>query len=175
MNPLQQYKIGFVGLSLGKHHFSFDIGPDFFLHFGDAAFESGQVVLQLELAKSNNMMELYFHFSGEVQLVCDRCLGFFAHTVDLQKRLLVKFGEQFIEQSDEIIIIPAMESHFDISQYVYEYLHLGMPVRKVHPEEEGVAACDPEVIKRLEQYRSKQHASDDDSPWNALKTLNFNN
>ncbi len=174
MNPLKQYRIGFVGLSTGKHHFSFDIGPDFFLLLGDAAYETGQVVLKLDLVKGNNMMELYFHFSGEVQLQCDRCLESYAHTVDLQKKLLVKFGEQYSEQSDEIIIIPQLESHIDISQFIYEFIHLGMPVKRVHQGEGQAAGCDPEVIKKLEQYLKKQQEADDDSPWNVLKSLKFN-
>ncbi len=174
MNPLKQYKIGFVGLSTGKHHFSFDIGPDFFLLLGDAAYETGRVVLELDLVKGNNMMELCFHFSGEVQLQCDRCLETYDHSVDLQRQLLVKFGEQYSEQSDEIIIIPQTESHLDISQFVYEFIHLGMPVKKVHQGEDLMAGCDPEVVKKLEQYLQKQQETGDDSPWNVLKALKFN-
>lgn len=179
MNPLKQYNIGFVGLSIGNHRFTFDIGPEFFLSFKEAAFQKGLVVLNLSLEKSNNMIALDFHFKGEVFLECDRCLESYQQTFDLQKQILVKFGSDFVEQSDEIIIIPATESHIDISQYVYEFLHLGLPVRRVHPDTaEGKDGCDPEVIERLNKFLVKNHRDNtqatDDSPWEALKTLKFN-
>jgi uncharacterized protein len=175
LNPIKQYRIGFVGLSIGKHRFSFEIGPDFFLHFGEAAFEAGKVMLELELLKSNNMLELDFHFSGDVQLTCDRCLAEFPYRMELQTRLLVKFGDQYSEQTDEILIIPSTESHIDVSQFVYEFLHLGMPVKRVHPEgDDGESGCDPEVMRKLQEYQNKPGGTDDDSPWRVLKSLNFN-
>jgi len=74
LNPLKQYNIGFVGLSIGTHSYAFDIGPEFFTRFEEAAFDQGRVVLDLELVKSNNMMTLNFRFKGEVSLACDRSL-----------------------------------------------------------------------------------------------------
>ncbi len=179
MNPLKRYKIGFVGLSIGIHDFSFDIGADFFDGFGTAAFEQGQVNLLLTLEKSNTMLTFDFQFTGVVMLECDRCLELFPQSYDLQKRILVKFGESFQEPSDEIVIIPSTESHFDISQYVYEFLHLGLPLRRVHPEDqEGQSGCDPVVMERLNSLSGKKPGNTGDaggdSPWDALKSLTFN-
>ncbi len=179
MNPLKQYNIGFVGLSLGTHRYSFDIDPEFFMHFGEAAFDHGHVVLNLDLEKSNNMITLNFQFNGEVSLSCDRCMEVYQQPFDLKKQLLVKFGDSFMEQSDEIIIIPFTASHIDISQYVYEFLHLGLPLKRVHPDTtDGNEGCDPQVVESLKKYQAKQHQqkgnNGEDSPWEALKTLKFN-
>ncbi len=179
MKVLKQYNIGFVGLAIGSHRFTFDIDPDFFLHFEEAAFEKGRVVLDLDLEKSNNMLALHFQFKGEVFLACDRCLEMYQQSFELQKQLLVKFGSGFLEQSDEIIIIPATESHIDISQYVYEFLHLGLPLRRVHQDTaDDNPGCDPIVMERLNAFLVKNHRESgnraDDSPWATLKTLKFN-
>ena len=84
-----------------------------------------------------------------------------------------------MEQSDEIIIIPFTESHIDISHFVYEFLHLGLPLKRVHPDTaEGNEGCDPRVVESLKKYQAKQQQQKennvDDSPWKALKTLKFN-
>lgn len=175
MNPLKQYRIGFVGLAEGMHRFSFDLGTDFFLQKGELAFEQGQVTLQLELEKTSNMLILAFDFQGEVHLVCDRCLEHYPYTVDLQKRILIKFGDAYAEQSDEIVVIPATESHIDISQFVYEFLHLGLPVRRVHSDlSDGSPGCNPDVIRKLNEYLNKKSTDSEQSPWTVLKSLRFN-
>lgn len=179
MNPLKQYKIGFVGLSNGVHDFHFDIGPDFFAGFDVPAFEEGSVQLVVSLEKSQTMLAFDFRFSGVITLACDRCLETYSHEFTLQKHLLVKFGTQYTEQSDEIIIIPATESHFDVSQFVYEFLHLGLPYRKVHPDgDDGKPGCDPDIIQKLDMLSGKKPVKHDnpgdDSPWDALKSITFN-
>lgn len=179
MKLLKQYNIGFVGLAIGTHRFTFDIDPDFFLHFEEAAFEKGRVVLNFDLEKSNNMLALHFQFNGDVYLACDRCLEMYQQPIELQKQILVKFGSGFLEQSDEIVIIPETESHIDISQFVYEFLHLGLPLRRVHPDTaDGMHGCDPKVMESLNKFLVKNHRESgngaDGSPWEALKTLKFN-
>lgn len=179
MNPLKQYKIGFVGLSNGVHEFIFDIGPEFFSGFDVPAFEEGSVQLTLTLEKSNTMLAFDFRFSGYAMLACDRCLEMYKHVFELQKQLLVKFGAQYMEQSDEVIVIPATESHFDISQYVYEFLHLGLPIRRVHPEgTDELPGCDPDIIRKLNMLAGKNQdkgeGGSEDSPWDPLKSITFN-
>ena len=176
MNPLKQYRIGFVGLSTGKHQFSFEVGPDFFSSFDVAAFDAGKLFLELELEKSNTMLAFHFRFNGEVSLECDRCLEQFNLELSFERHLLVKFGESYVEQSDEILIIPATESHVDISQFVYEFIHLGLPVRHVHPDApDGVPGCNREVLEKLKQYQGKPGSgkADKDSPWEALRGMQF--
>ena len=173
---MKQYRIGFVGLSIGKHLFSFEIGPDFFSSFEVAAFEEGKLFLELELEKSNTMLAFHFRFNGEVSLECDRCLENYPQKLDFEKHLLVKFGESYVEQSDEILIIPATESHVDVSQFVYEFIHLGLPVRHVHPDNAGGdPGCKKEVLEKLSQYQGKTRPGngEDDSTWDALKGIKF--
>ncbi|MFO7977207.1 MAG: DUF177 domain-containing protein [Bacteroidales bacterium] len=175
MNPLKQYNIGFVGLSEGTHTFSYELADDFFACFEGSEVSHGKVHLDVILEKSSTMLTFNFHFHGEVEVICDRCAQPFMLPVDSDKRLFVKFGEAFSEPTDEVVIIPHTESHFDLSQYVYEFLHLSLPVRRVHPDDEsGKMGCDPEQIKKLEEYTKKKTNGDGDhSQWDVLKSLKF--
>jgi len=173
---LKQYRIGFTGLSTGTHRFSFVIGPAFFDGFQVAAFEEGSVKLELELEKTSTMLVLHFQFEGEVLLACDRCLESYSQPLAFGKRLLVKFGDAHAEQSDEIVLIPATESHVDIAQFVYEFIHLGLPLRHVHPDrEDGSPGCRPEALETLRRHQGRQDEgmAKGDSPWAGLRNLRF--
>ena len=177
LNPLKQFKIGFVGLLLGKHSFSFEIDETFFSCFESSEVTKGELKLELLLEKQSSMMVLNFYFKGFVELACDHCLEAYHQPLELEKKLYVKFGDTFSEQTDEIVVIPAGESHFDISQYAYEYIHLGLPMQRIHVEENTPGkGCNPVLVEKLNQYLSKkgpEQSAGDNSAWEALKGLKF--
>ena len=177
LNPLKQLNIGFVGLSLGKHEFSFGIDETFFSCFEYSEIKKGNLQLDLLMEKQNNMLVFDFFIKGSAELTCDRCLEAYQQPLEIVRRLYVKFGEDFSEQSDEIVVIPVGESHFDVSQYVYEYVHLALPMQRIHAER-GIAGkgCDPAIVKKLSQYLNTRKSSgqvEGNSPWEALKGLKF--
>jgi uncharacterized metal-binding protein YceD (DUF177 family) len=70
-------------------------------------------------------------------------------------------------------VVPIGENHFDVSPFIYEFIHLSLPVRRVHPDnEQGESTCDPEVIRLLEE---KQPSSEPDPRWEALAKLKKKN
>jgi len=177
LNPLKQFNIGFVGLSLGKHNFSFEIDEAFFSCFDNSEVTKGNLQLELLLEKQSSMLVLDFAIKGYVELVCDHCLETYHQSLELQRRLYVKFGDTYSEQTDEIIVIPAGESHLDVSQYVYEYIHLGLPMQHIHMDDEVPGkGCDPALVEKLNQYLLKKGpglTGGDNSAWEALKGLKF--
>lgn len=179
MNPLSQFSIPFVGLKPDKHHFRFQIRDDFFSYFEGTEIHKGDLDVQLLLEKQNHLMVLNFSIMGKVELTCDVCLEPYLESLEIEKRLIVKFGATFEEQTEEILIIPSGESHFDISQYLYEFVHLGLPMRHKHPDKpDNTPGCNEEILKKVQEYMVKKSAYDDpnqDSPWSALRKLNFDN
>ena len=181
MDPLNSYKIGFTGLSLGNHQFQFDIDKNFFDCFEQSEINDCAVHLDLILEKETNMLVFDFVFSGWVILDCDRCLESYRQLVDQTQRLFVKFGEAYVEQSDDVVVMPYSESHFDISQLVYEFLHLGLPIRRAHSiDEHGNSACNRDMIESMKKHSPGSKGPDEDnnktsSTWDALKSLQFKN
>lgn len=177
LNPLKQLNIGFVGLSHGKHEFSFGIDDAFFDCFEFSEVRKGNLQLDLHLEKQNSMLVLDFFIKGFVELICDHCLEAYQQPLEVERRLYVKFGEEYSEQTDEIVVIPVGESHFDVSQYVYEYVHLALPMQHIHAED-GVPGkgCDSAIVEKLNQYLGGKHPASqtgENSPWDALKRLKF--
>jgi len=70
-----------------------------------------------------------------------------------------------------MITMPADEFHFDLSQFFYEYIHLALPIKRVHPDDkEGRSTCDPEMIKKLQEHVIEDKNSTDPR-WDGLKKL----
>jgi len=162
---LQEFVIPFLGLKEGVHDYAFDIDAEFFESFEYSEIEQGKVHVDLSLDRQERMLLFNFTFSGSVQLPCDRCLAMMDLPVEGENRLIVKFGPEWEEVSDEILIIPEKESQIDISSFIYEYIILLLPYTRVHPEDE--ALCDTQMLEKL-----GRHSTEGTDPrWEALKDL----
>ena len=165
-----EYVLPHGGLAIGSHDYSFKIDNAFFKNFEYLEIEGGLVNLKLELVKESTLLNLLFNFEGRVDIKCDRCLDTFNMEIADDYRLIVKFGEDFEEISDEVITIPTTESNIDITQYVFEYLNLMLPLKKVHPDDDnGNSTCNSDMIKRIDSYSEQET----DPRWDALKNIKF--
>ncbi|MCF8227701.1 MAG: DUF177 domain-containing protein [Bacteroidales bacterium] len=169
MDYFKEFVIPFKGLKPGGHNFEFEITKKFFDHFDYSELETGEIGVDLELIREENMLTLVFDISGFAKVQCDRCGDFFRQEITNHKTLYIKFGPEAFEESDEIIVISEKEYEIDVSQYIYEFIHLSLPYRKIHPRDEnGNEQCNPEVLKKIEEYKKE---SSTDPRWDALKKL----
>ena len=108
--------------------------------------------------------------TGKVTVLCDRCLEELELPVDTGFKLSVKFGEgaETADAGDrEIVMIPEGSQELDLSQFVYDYTCISLPMRRVHPEGE----CNPEALKYLSTEESAGDAPSAGSPFAALKDI----
>ncbi len=162
----KEFIIPVKGLSLGEHYYDFVVREAFFEQFTFQGIHHGELKLSLNIEKESGLMILLFHFDGSLQLICDRCLDEYTQPLQDDFRLIVKYGEKEKEASEELITIPFEESHLDIEQYVYEFIQLMVPMKRVHPDDEdGNNTCNAEMIKKLEMLEETEI----DARWDALK------
>jgi uncharacterized protein len=161
--------IPFRGLKPGKHGFDVEAGKKFFETFEDTEIHNGNVKVHIDLEKEERMMIFHFILTGEVELPCDRCNEPIMVPVSGTQRLIVKLGDAWEEQSEEVLVIPESEIKFDTGPLIYEFIHLSLPLRHVHPDDEnGQSTCDPEVIKKLSDLLVNEQP---DPRWEALLKL----
>jgi len=173
LNNRDQYQIAFSGLKPGTHVFDFMIGKLFFDKVEDNEIHDGTVTVTVTMAKEERMMDLHFSIAGTVKVSCDRCNELMDVPVEGTERLIVKLGDHYYEESEDVQVIPDTAYQFDLSPFIYEYIHLLLPIRRVHPEEgEGNNRCDPEMLKKLNEL-NRQHATD--PRWEALGQLKKKN
>ena len=113
-----------------------------------------------------------FHIIGTLNFQCDRCLGNLDHPLNIDEDLFVKFGEDENSQSEDLVYINPNEHEIEISQYIYEFIKLNIPIRKVHPDDKkGNSLCNKEMLERIEELEDNKTNKEIDSRWNKLKEI----
>jgi len=153
------YNIPLRSLSEGKHEFKYDLDKSFFalIDDGTAEVKKGGLKVVVSLKKTSVTFELNFDITGAVQVPCDRCLDDISMDVDTKNKLIVKFGKEYSEESDEIVIIPEEDGEINIAWFLYEFIVLSLPTKKVHPP----GTCNKAMSTKLNKHRAK--SSDDES------------
>jgi uncharacterized metal-binding protein YceD (DUF177 family) len=168
---LDQYIIPFSGLALGNHEFDFHIGKAFFENIEYSEINGGDVNIHIIMDRQERMLTLHINIEGTVLVPCDRCLDLFNYPVSGQELLIFKFGEDYHEESAEVIIIPRTEHRINLAHILYEMIYLLLPYQKIHPDDaDGNSTCDPEILKRLE---SLQPEKQQDPRWDNLRGINL--
>ena len=171
MKALNQYTIQFSGLKPGRHDFEFEIDKKFFESIEYSELQDGKLNVALALDKQTNMLVLDFVVAGDVNVPCDRCGEDFLLPLSAKERLIIKFGEQTTEVAEDVILIPHNESEINVAHFIYEYIILALPQKRVHPE----GKCDTETLKRLEKLEDETNKNKNTDPrWDGLKNITLN-
>lgn len=173
MMTLKEFSIPFSGLKLGAHSFEYQINNSFFESFEYFEFNESDIVVNVRFNKMSTVMELEMEAEGTVNVACDLTNEPFDQEVRATLSLVVKFGDEYNDEDDEILVIPHGEHQFNISQYIYEMLVLAVPQKRIHP---GVTdgTLKSETLKKLKELQPKESKTNTDKTdprWDALKNL----
>ncbi|MCF6223828.1 MAG: DUF177 domain-containing protein [Flavobacteriaceae bacterium] len=164
------YDISFFGLKDEIHHFEYKIEKQFFEAFHYDEFLETNLLVNLEFNKKSTFFELNFSVKGVVNVACDVTNEPFDLPVQGKLEIVVKFGEDFNSDNEEVLIIPHNEHHINIAQFIYEMIVLAVPKKKVHPGiEDGTLHSD--ILKKLEELQPKMNIKEIDPRWEGLKKL----
>ncbi|TNF70395.1 MAG: DUF177 domain-containing protein [Bacteroidetes bacterium] len=169
----KEFEIPFSGLKQGKHHFEYQIDQTFFDSFQFDEFNDSDIRVDAFLNKINTMMDLEMKAEDWVNLACDLTGEPFNQPISSELELVIKFGEVFNDEDDEILVLPFGEHQFNIAQYIYEMLVLAVPPKRIHP---GVAdgTLKSKALKKLAELQPKEvkdSKEETDPRWDALKSL----
>ena len=171
MERKNEFLIPVSGLSLGSHSYQFEINDDFFAERDYSEIQQGKVNVTLEVDRQETMLTLHFDIAGAVRVPCDRCADEFDLPIEDERSFFIKLATENAEESDDVVVVPAEQSDYDISSLIYEYIILAVPMHRVHPE----GQCNPEVLAMLtaaEEVSAKEN-DDIDPRWAALKDINL--
>ncbi|WP_079720747.1 YceD family protein [Salegentibacter holothuriorum] len=175
MRNLAAYTIPFVGLKLGKHQFEYDIENEFFEHFEYDDLNSANLKIDLLLEKKTTMMELTFKASGSVNVNCDITNEPYDQPIEGSLFLVIKFGDEFNDENEDLLILPHGEFEVNVQQYIYELIVLSIPLKRIHPGVED-GTLDSDILDKLEELsisnnENKNDEDDIDPRWDKLKNL----
>ena len=175
MKSLKEFNIQFVGLKQGEHSFEYDIDKKFFEEFDYNEFNDATLKTDVVLNKKPTLLELHFEVMGTVNVNCDITNEAYDQEINCDFDLVVKFGSEYNDENEDILIIPHGEYEINIAQQLYELIVLSVPTKLIHP---GVidGKLDSEILKKLEELspkglNEKSDKEEMDPRWNTLKKL----
>jgi uncharacterized metal-binding protein YceD (DUF177 family) len=130
----KDFLIQFTGLKLGEHQFEYHIENDFFDMFNYSEFNSTNIQVNITMLKKTTMLELQFSHKGTINVPCDVTNEDFDLPIEGNLNLLVKFGEEFNNDSEDLLILPQGEFQLNVMQYIYEMIALSVPYKRIHPD-----------------------------------------
>ena len=172
MKMLKDYEISFFGLKEGLHRFEYKIDRQFFEYFGYEEFLDADLSIELDFRKKSNLLELHLTGQGKAKVNCDLSNEAFDLPLNGELALVVKFGEEYNDDNEEVLILPHGEHQMNVAQYIYEMMVLAVPPKRVHPGIED-GSLDSDILKRLEELSPERENKKQniDPRWEDLKKL----
>lgn len=168
----KDFIIQIKGLKVGKYEYDFPVDGAFFKNFENTQILDAELDVKIILERGGGWMNVTSLINGCVTVECDRCLDDLELPVDFTASLAVKFARTDDDpQSDEFLVVDPSEGELDLSQFIYDYVCVNLPLQKVHPEGE----CNPVMMAKLSgldfNNSEKQSGSETNSPFGALGEL----
>ena len=114
----------------------------------------------LTIKRTSHAFELNFQTEGIVWVPCDRCLDDMEIPVTSSDKLMVKFGREYAEEGDNLIVIPEDEGEINVAWFIYEFIALAIPMKHIH----APGKCNRTVTGKLSKHlRTNADEDSDDS------------
>jgi uncharacterized protein len=169
---MDSYRINILGLSLNIHQFHYEFGNEFFGKYDKELVSEGKFTVDVVLDKRETFLETEFKIKGSVKLVCDRSLDEFDYPVNFTRRMIFKYGDQDVEVSEDVMMIHHGTESLEIGQYIYEFIALAIPMKKLHPRFQDESEEDNLIY--TSDSADEKKADEIDPRWEMLKKLNKN-
>lgn len=179
VKALTQYDIGIYGLKDKQYVYNFESGSEFFEELTQDLIENGHFKTNLTIDKSATMLILTFSIEGVVELVCDRSLELFEEPINLNEKLILKFGDHDEILAEDIELIRHETVRINVAQYIFDFIALSLPMKKLHPrfrneetgeEEEGILVYQSGEKKEEKAVDAPENEAVDPR-WAALQKL----
>lgn len=158
MGSLEPFKIDLKGLEEGDTKLVFHLDDSYFEAIDAPEVQRGELRTDLSIHRVGGFFELDFHTVGTIQVPCDLCLEDMAQSIDTRNKLVVKFGEDYIED-DDLVTVPENEGVVDVSWFIYEFVELAIPFKHAHESGE----CDPAMLQLLKAHSATEGAHGDNA------------
>ena len=158
MGKFNLYNVDLKNLTSGVHEFEYLLENKFFVVIDGDQVQKGKVKVKKKKKRTSSMFEMNFHIEGVVMVPCDRCLDDMEIPVDTKSRLIVKFGKEYAEESDEIVIIPEDEGAINIAWFLYEFIALAIPMKHVH----APGKCNKAMSSKLKKHSARSTEDGDE-------------
>lgn len=153
---LATFRIPLRGAKQGTDNYEFLLDDDFFRAMESIDILGGAVKVSLAVRRANEANYFAIHCQGTIQIVCDRCMEPMDYAVEADYDLAVKYGDEYDDSNDGVLIVPEGDNDLDVAPIVYDTVALSIPLQHVHAEGE----CDEATWQALQAHTA--HDLDDE-------------
>ena len=150
----KEYKIPHAGLKKGIHEFSYELDEKFFANFENALINKCTIQVNIRFDKRQEPYIIEVDMDGTIWSECDRCTASIPLSIHTSFIIYVKYvyDETLKDEEDvEIIYIAKDDQDINITQFLYDYAHLSIPVHRICDKPGETEYCDKEIVRFLEQ------------------------
>jgi len=175
MSSKRNFDIAFVGLKPGIHEFEYDIDDRFFIAYQEQDFKKCTAHVKLIIDKKSGFMLLKFEVGGKLEAPCDRCGNDLPLDLWDEFHIVVKMVDNpdvmnDQEEDPDVYYISKGESHLRISDWIYEFINLSIPMQRMcSTEEMGGSYCNKEVLEMLKKLDLKNNKNPESTVWKGLE------
>lgn len=141
----------------GSHEFGYHLDKQFFTNMESADIRDADLDVKLTVVYRGDVYDLTFDIAGTIVLLCDRCLDELPFEVNTQYHVMVKYGEDYNDDADDLLVIPESDNYLNVAYMIYDTVALMVPPRHVHP----LGKCNRAMSAILKKHRT--HSDDEDS------------
>lgn len=134
----------------GEHRFEFHLDKRFFENMENADIHDADLDVVLIVVHKADIYQFDFHISGTITLICDRCLDDLIMPVDTTYGIAVKYGDDYNDDSDDLLIIPASDTNLNVAYMIHDTVALTIPIKHVHP----LGKCNRQMSAVLKKHRA---------------------
>ena len=168
MGNFDTYKIDLKGMQSDSLKKEFVLDHSFFAKIDAPEVQRGKVTVTLLVKRTSHAFELDFQTEGMVWIPCDRCLDDMEQPISSTDKLFVKFGHEYAEEGDNLIVIPEEEGEINIAWFMYEFIALAIPMKHVH----APGKCNKAMSSKLSKHlRGSVEDEDEDFESNDVESL----
>lgn len=180
MKRRMEFELAWQGLKLGEHILDYQLGMDFLKEKGYAGDDIKDIEAKatVKFVKHESFFELHFDIGGFAITPCDRCGDDFRLNLWDEFDLIVKLSDaedaDETEEDADVVFIPRSETVLDISDWLYEFIILSIPLQRIHPNNaSGAPDCNPEALKLLGKLAEQPEEKKNDI-WKGLQSIKIN-
>lgn len=106
MGKFSAFKLPLKSLGTGTHNFEYHLDKQFFTNMENSDIHGADLDVKLTVVYNGEFYTLDFSIAGEVTLICDRCLDDLHFPIEATYHIVVKYGEDYNDDNDEVLEIP---------------------------------------------------------------------
>lgn len=157
MGKFTKFTLPLKSLPKGTHHFEFDLDKKFFEDMESSDIRDAALKCDVEVKYNGDIYDVSFHITGDVTILCDRCLDEMPWPIDAAYHIEVRYGDTFADDSDELIEIPSNMNELNVAYMIYDTVSLAVPIKHVHPQ----GKCNRQMTAMLHKHRVTDSSDDD--------------